>query len=138
MNLTTSPVDVVVGGHTYRVCPLSACELVDIRKAVFAGTHPGRLKLAALLAKEEPPGSELDRARWEASLSLSDAEVVAEARALNHRLTLEVYNRAVIAIDGELCNGNGCALMAEAAGDDLEAVTTAVARAIHGVTEGKE
>ena len=137
MNLTTSPVDVEVGGHTYRVSPLSAGELVDIRKAVFAGTHPGRLKLAAVVGKEEPEGSEIERARWEAALPLADAEALAEARVLNQRLGVEVYNRALIAIDGEPCNGNGCDLMAVAAESSLKETILALKRAIDGAPEGK-
>ena len=137
MNMTTNPVDVEVGGHTYRVSPLSACELVDIRKAVFAGSHPGRLKLAAVVGKEEPEGSEIERARWEAALPLADAEALAEARVLNQRLGVEVYNRALVAIDGEPCNGNGCALMAATAGENSEETILAVMRAIQGAPEGK-
>lgn len=137
MNITTAPVDVEVAGHVYRVRPLTAGELVDLRKQVYAGSHPGRLKLAGLLAKEEPSGSELDRARWEASLPLADAEALAESRALNHRLTLDVYNRAVLAVDDSPCDGDGLARMVDTAGDDLSMVAVELTRIIQGAPEGK-
>lgn len=137
MNLTTCPVDVDVAGHVYRVRPLTAGELIELRKQVYAGSHPGRMKLAALLAKEEPPGSDLDRARWEASLPLGEAEALEEFRALDNRLTAVVYDRAVMAIDGEPCDGAGCARLVAAAGDDLKAAVGKLSRIVFGVPEGK-
>lgn len=138
MNITTAPVDVDVAGHVYRVRPLTAGELVDLRKQVYAGSHPGRMKLAALLAKEEPPGSELDRARWEASLPLDEAEALEEFRALDSRLTAAIYDRAVMSIDGEPCDGAGCARVVETAGDNLKAAIGKLSRIVFGVPEGKD
>lgn len=137
MSITTEPVDVEVAGHVYRVRPQTAGELVAIRKRVYSGTHPGRLKLAALVGAEEPTGSAIERARWEASLPMLDAEVLAEARTLDQRLGVETFNAALLAVDGVPCEGAGLARLTAVAGDDDGEAIRAIARAIQGVPEGK-